>query len=744
MADPNRTGVMHRFPSLATAAATALLLLTALPWALADTAAARSKAAPAADEALKSTPELPAFKPLQPLDIHPRTSLTIVEQLRHNHYVSKPLDDNASSEIFDKYLKTLDEGRAYFLASDITELERHRYRLDDALKRGDLAPAFEIFNRFQQRQVEVLQYMLDLLAAGADHLDLNSGMQLAMDRSEAAWPADRAELHGLWRKRLKAAVLTMRLNDRELTEIQELLTRRYQNRLTQAVQTKSEDAFQMYINAFASTYDPHTQYLSPRSSENFNINMSLSLEGIGAVLRTEDEYTEIVRLVPAGPADRSGQLRPADRITGVGQGETGKIIDVVGWRLDDVVELIRGPKNSTVRLEVIPAGSESETRIVNVIRDSVRLEEQSAQKKVMTLEHEGMERQVGIIKIPTFYADFRAMQQGDPDFKSTTRDVRRLIEELREEGIQGLVIDLRNNGGGSLQEADSLTGLFIESGPTVQVKTAHRRANVYADTNGDVAWDGPLVVLVNRLSASASEIFAGAIQDYGRGLIVGSQTFGKGTVQSLIPLNRGQLKITQAKFYRISGKSTQHQGVIPDVLFPEIYDVERIGESALSDALAWDVIQPVVFQPFADVQPQIDTLRDWHRQRIVRDPEFQYYEALATRTREERARSHLSLNEAERRRQKAEEEAWRVQLENKRRAAKGEAPVASLEEIEKELADAEADADAAARVEIDGMLRESGHILLDYMGLTEQFAKGRRGDGLAAGSDPKRAAAAGR
>jgi carboxyl-terminal processing protease len=723
MSGITRIGLISRFRTWSFAAAAAMLVFVAAP-AAADTAARTP--APAPSDLVTLPSDLPVFKPLEPMEVHPRTSMTIVEQLRHNHFVTKALDDEASSEIFDKYLKILDDSRATLLASDIGELERYRYVLDDALKRGDLTPAFAIFNRFQQRQVERLQYLLTVLDGGIDQLAFDTDQQLTLDRSEAAWPTSKEELDDLWRKRLKAAVLTMRLNGRDDDEIHDLLTRRYQNRLTQAVQTNSEDAFQTYINAFASTYDPHTQYLSPRSSENFNINMSLSLEGIGAVLRTEEEYTEIVRLVPAGPADKSGQLKPADRIIGVGQGETGKIIDVVGWRLDDVVELIRGPKNSTVRIEVVPAGSESETRTVQLVREAVRLEEQSAQRKVMTLDHQGTEHKIGIIKVPTFYADFRAMQAGDPEFKSTTRDVRRLIEELKAEGIHGLVVDLRNNGGGSLQEADQLTGLFIESGPTVQVKTAHRRANVYADTNGEVAWDGPLVVLVNRLSASASEIFAGAIQDYGRGLIVGSQTFGKGTVQSLIPLNRGQLKITQAKFYRISGKSTQHQGVVPDIEFPEVYDVDRIGESALTDALPWDVIQPVVYQRFADVQPQIDTLRKRHLDRIVDDAEFQYFEALAARTKQERERTHLSLNEAKRREQKAEEEAWRLTIENKRRAARGDDPIMTLEELEKEQAEAEADAFSSTKVEIDGMLRESGKILLDYMGMSEQFAQWKR------------------
>ena len=410
-------------------------------------------------------------EPLAPLDVHARTSLTVVEQLRHNHYVKKPLDDGISSEVFDKYLETLDPGRAYFLASDIAEFEQYRYQLDDALKHGELSPAFTIYNRFQTRMVERLQYLLNEVEQGITDLDFTVDESLQIDRENAPWPANHAAMDELWRKRLKAAVLAMKLNDKPMDEISELLGKRYKNRLKQAGQTKSEDAFQAYINAFATTYDPHTQYFSPRTSQNFNINMSLSLEGIGAVLKAEDDYTSVVRLVPAGPADKAGDLDVADKIISVGQGENGPLIDVVGWRLDDVVELIRGPKDSTVRLEVIPAESDDGvSKVISITRNTVQLEEQAAQAKLLTIEQGGTPFRVGVIEIPTFYADFRAMQMGDPNARSTTADVQNLIARLREEDMDALIIDLRNNGGGSLQEADKLTGLFIDSGPTVQVK----------------------------------------------------------------------------------------------------------------------------------------------------------------------------------------------------------------------------------------------------------------------------------
>ncbi|MGD8417218.1 MAG: carboxy terminal-processing peptidase, partial [Pseudomonadales bacterium] len=444
-------------------------------------------------------------------------------------------------------------------------------------------------------------------------------------------------------------------------------------------------------------------------------------EGIGAVLRSEDEYTSVVELVPAGPADKSGLIEPADRIVSVGQGENGPLIDVVGWRLDDVVELIRGPKGSTVRLEVIPHTDEHSSKVIQITRNTVKLEEQAAQKQVLEITQNGHQRRIGIITIPTFYVDFKAVQQGDPNYKSTTRDVHRLIDELTSEGdgIDGLIIDLRNNGGGSLQEADSLTGLFIKSGPTVQVKAANRRANVYADTDNETAWDGPLAVLVDRLSASASEIFAGAIQDYGRGIIIGNQTFGKGTVQTLVPLNRGQLKITAAKFYRVSGQSTQHQGVLPDIKFPETLDADRIGESALDDAMPWDVIQPAIYPQTNQIQTLLPELQALHDKRTSDSPDFNYLRALAAKAHENSQRTTLSLKESTRAKEKAEEDAWMLNVENTLRVAKGETPVKSLEELDElRKAESEEEPDPAK----DPLLEESGEILVDYINLSQQVA----------------------
>ena len=657
---------------------------------------------------------------LEPLAVHPRTSLTIVDQIRHNHFVKKPLDDSASSEIFDKYVNALDPGHAYLLQSDIDGLNRYRYQLDEALKHGDLKPAFAIYNAFHNRLLKRLDSLVARLEDGVDKFDFDAQDTLQIDRETAPWSENEAANDALWERRLKASILSMKLNDRDLVEIRDVLVKRYRNRLKQAVQTRPEDAFQLYINAFASTYDPHTQYLSPRSSENFNMSMSLSLQGIGAVLRTEDDYTSVVRLVTAGPADKAGELRPSDRIVSVGQGERGKLIDVVGWRLDDVVELIRGPKDTIVRLELVDNSGDGESsRVIRIKRDTVKLEEQAAQKKVFTLESEVGDVRIGVLEIPTFYVDFNAVRRGDKNFRSTTRDVSKLIEELKVEGVDGLVVDLRNNGGGSLQEARSLTGLFIRSGPTVQVRKARRpNARVYRDENGRTAWDGPLAVLVNRLSASASEIFAGAIQDYQRGLVIGTRTFGKGTVQTLVPLNRGQLKITEAKFYRVSGDSTQHQGIVPDIAYPDVFGIDNIGESTLEDALTWDTIKPAAYRQTNNIQPYLERLRVNHERRVLDDPDFAYLRSLSFWRREKRAETHISLNQATRVNEKEADDKWRLDLENARLIANGEDPVSSLKEFEKRQSQRDAGKISGSDEEPDPLITETGHILMDYINLS--------------------------
>ncbi len=659
-----------------------------------------------------STPD--QIAPLTPDYEQKIASIEILQLLRRNHYQSFALNNDASRQLLDEYLKALDGNRSYFLASDIEQLHaRYSKRLDNALKSGDLEPAFTIYNLYQKRAEERLRYMLDLLDNQLESLNFESDATLETDRAEADWPASTQALDLLWRKRLKDDLLRLELSGKALTESRELLTKRYSNQLRRLSQVRSEDAFQVYINAFTQLFDPHTQYFSPRKAENFDINMSLSLEGIGAVLQSEDEYTKVVRLVPGGPAAKAGQLKPADRIVGVGQDKSGEIIDVIGWRLDEVVDLIRGPTASTVRLEVLPAGS-SGTRVYNITRDTVKLEEQSAQKALLEYQRGERTYRIGVIEIPAFYIDFAAAQAGDPDYKSTTRDVRRLIKELQAEDIDGLVIDLRNNGGGSLQEANDLVGLFIPRGPTVQVRNGRGDVNVQQDPDPNLVYGGPVTVLVNRLSASASEIFAGALQDYGRALIIGSQTFGKGTVQTVQPLQHGQLKFTLAKFYRVSGDSTQHKGVIPDLGYPSLIDNDEIGESALPQALAWDQIDPAEFSRYSHAKLPLRLLKRRHEERIKDNPDFAYLNAQKTLLDEYKDKTRVSLNRNTRQAERAQRESRQLEIENRLRQAKGQQQVASLDALEEEQ-EQERLAEHKPAADEDAGLVESGEILVDLI-----------------------------
>lgn len=648
-------------------------------------------------------------------------SLNVVELLRRHHYNKPPLNDERSIQIYDNYLKLLDPSRSYFTAADIAEFNQWRTKFDDLLKSGDLEPGFTIYRRHLTRLEERLNFALGELGKGVDKIDFTIDEELQVDREKAPWAKDRAELDELWRKRVKDEVLRLKIAGKETKDIQELLTKRYKNQLARLKQTRGEDVFQAYINAFATTYDPHTTYLSPDNAENFDINMSLSLEGIGAVLQSDNEHVKVVRLVPAGPAEKSKQIAPADKIVGVAQGND-EMVDVIGWRLDEVVKLIRGPKGSTVRLEVIPASnppSDQSSKVVTITREAVKLEEQAAKKKVLELKHDGRDYKLGVIELPAFYLDFKAFRAGDPNYKSTTRDVKRLLDELQAEKVDGVVIDLRNNGGGSLQEATELTSLFIEQGPTVLVRNADGRVDVLADENKGIYYNGPLAVLVNRLSASASEIFAGAMQDYHRALILGGQTFGKGTVQTIQPLNHGELKLTLAKFYRVSGQSTQHQGVIPDILYPDVMDTKDIGESALPAALPWDSIRPAIKPELDPIKPFLTELKARHDQRTAKDPDFVFTRDRLTLAKKLMEEKTVSLNEQTRRARQAEVEAKQLALENNRRQAKGEEP---LKELEKEDEDALPLADEKSTPEDDAYLSESGRILLDYLGLNPSLA----------------------
>lgn len=655
---------------------------------------------------------------LQPTRIQAKTARTVVDLLDELHYEHRKLDDTLSGQIFDRYLKDLDGQRLYFLASDIQTFEPWRPSFDNALKRSDVKGAFLIFNRYQQRAVERLNFVITEIDKGIGRMDFDSADEMEIDREKSPWATTRAELDDLWRKRLKAAALSLRLAGKTDAEIQKTLGKRYRSQLNNLMRTKSDDAFQVFMNSFSETYDPHTEYFSPRTQENFNINMSLSLEGIGAVLQSEDEYTKVVRLVPAGPADKTKQLKTGDRIVAVAQGNQ-EFVDVVGWRIDEVVDLIRGPKGTTVRLQVIPAGAvdETQTRTVSIVRNTVKLEDQAAQKKVLTIKRGEEELRIGVIKLPTFYADFQAMQAGDPNYRSTTRDVKKLINELKAEKINGLVLDLRNNGGGSLSEANSLIGLFISTGPTVQVKSAGGRIELMGDPDPSVTYSGPLVVMVNRLSASAAEIVAGAIQDYGRGLVVGGTTFGKGTVQSLRDLDHGQLKLTEAKFYRISGASTQHRGVVPDVMFPNVFDEADVGESALPNAMPWDTIPSARYFQYQDFSKQLGAIRQASQTRQAADPDFRYLNENISLARELKKQKTLSLKEAARKNEKQQLDEKRLAMENRRRAAKGQEPLKNWREAEQaEEEELETPEDPAKeKPEDEAFAMEASRILVDSL-----------------------------
>jgi carboxyl-terminal processing protease len=646
---------------------------------------------------------------------------TIANLLSQHHYRQSKLDDRLSSLILNTYLDDLDANHAYFLASDIAAFEKYRSTLDDALKNGNLQPAYEIFNVYLQRLGERSERIQALL--GQD-FRFDSDETLNVDRKNAPWAKNAAELDEFWRKRLKHEMLTLIVSGKEPAAARELLRKRYENRLNQARQTSSEDVFQLYMNAVAQSFDPHTAYFSPRNTENFNIQMRLSLEGIGCVLRMEDEQVTVVELVTGGPADLSQQIKANDRIVAVAQGEDGPWVDVVGWRLDDVVERIRGARGSVVRLKILPgkAGAAAAEKTVRLVRDTIKLDKQAAKSEIKTLrDSDGRERRIGVITIPAFYSDFEAARRGDPDYRSTTRDVRRLLGELHGK-VDGLVLDLRGNGGGSLQEAIDLTGLFIAEGPVVQVKHTRGDVEVEKDSDPEQVYDGPLAVLVDHASASASEIFAGAIQDYGRGLVIGDPTFGKGTVQTMIDLNRltraaepqGQLKLTIAKFYRVNGSSTQHRGVRPDIDIPSVFDSEEIGESAQKNALPWDEIAATRFRNDRRLLALLPELSKRHQARATSDPDYQSYLQDLRFSREQREKTTVSLRESQRRAEQTRIETWQRERENRYRALKNQAPLQPGDELPQGKESAIPDA----------ALQESVRILADLIALNGGKAPG--------------------
>lgn len=706
---------------LALVAALAVALVTSAAWALQKPAEGEQ------DELL-----------LQPSFEQQYASNLATKFLTNYHYKDTRLDDELSGVIFDRYLELLDPNRSYLLASDIQTFERYRQSLDDALRHSDLVPAYDIFNTYRDRVQQRVDYARKRVH---EPFDFTIDEEYHFNREDAEWAANSVELDEIWRRRVKNDYLRLKLTDKEPEAIVETLLERYDNLDRRISELNSEDVFQFFMNAFAQSIEPHTAYLSARNSENFEISMRLSLEGIGALLGRESEYTTISRVVAGGPASKDGRLQAGDRIVGVGQGQDGKMVDVIGWRVDDVVDLIRGPKHTVVRLQVLPEELSigDPPNVIDIVRDEVKLEEQAAQSEIVeapVIGEDGEERMVkiGVIDLPVFYLDFNGRAQNKPDYRSSTRDVRRLIGELEEQGAEGIVMDLRNNGGGSLLEATTLTGLFIDRGPVVQVKHSNGRISVEEDIDPGMAWDGPLVVLVNRYSASASEIFAAAIQDYGRGMVVGEPTFGKGTVQSLLDLDDyapsdkpglGQLKLTMAQFFRVKGGSTQSRGVAPDIRFPSVGDPEDYGERALDGALPWTSIDPARFSPEGDLASMVAVTDNLFRTRMNDNQEFNWLLSDIEEYNRQSEEESVSLLESERRAEIERDEAKR-----KARNGNGE-PLISSEDILAESTPEDADEGESpvageADEEEEGpdlLLREAARIAADMAGLSSDMQR---------------------
>ncbi|SFC11943.1 carboxyl-terminal processing protease [Marinospirillum celere] len=659
-------------------------------------------------KAENSSREYTPLTELEPSSSQRQVAKEITRLLTYQHFADITLGSELEKQTLENYLKQLDPSKALLVRSEAEALLKRTDELEAALLEGKLEFAYEIYVEITGRHQERLEQNLMLLREQLDQFDFESDQRFQADRRELEWPETQEEIDTYWQQRLTHELLSLMDAEQSIEEARDLLVRRYENRLNRLRQTNSNDVFQSFMNAFTTTIDPHTGYMTPRSSDSFNIQMKLSLEGIGAMLQTDNEYTKVVSLVPGGPADRQGELAPTDRIIGVGQDEDGEIENVIGLRLDEVVDKIRGPKGSIVRLEVLAADN-TDRRIIEIERNAVQLEDQAASKRILETQVDGETKRIGVIEIPTFYLDFEGQRTSRSDYRSTTRDVRRLIDELKEEGIDGLVIDLRNNGGGALQEANSLVGLFIPRGPVVQVKDADGNVQILGDNDGRVHYDGPLSVVINRLSASASEIFAGAIQDYGRGVVVGQQSFGKGTVQTILDLSEGQLKITRAKFYRISGGSTQHKGVIPDISFPPLFDPERIGESASENALPWDQVSPVIPPRESPIKARLDDLKALHQIRIQEDPNFQFLIAQSEWMQRHNGSPSISLNREQRHLEKEKEEAEQLAMENRRREGLGLEQLSSLKDEEPENPH-----DREPTPIDQAMLEEAGRILMDF------------------------------
>lgn len=656
-----------------------MTLHIAIPMRLLKRQAARSLLGTLLIALLLSTTATAEFKAvplssLVPTDEHRQATAGVLRLMQRYHLNRVKVDDELSEQIFDRYIESLDPQKTFFMASDIEEFNEFRQEFDNALRNARLQPVFDIFKRFRVRVEERADFARGLLK---QDFDFTVDESYTFDREDEPWPQSQKAVDELWRQRVKNDVLNLRLAEQSNEELVKTLEERYERMERRVSQIATNEVFQVFVNAYTLSVEPHTSYFSPRSSENFSINMRLSLDGIGAALRTDDEFTVVQRVIPGGPAAVSELLSAEDRIVGVGQDLDQEVVDVVSWPLSDVVDLIRGPKGSTVRLEILAAGAPAGNppTLITLVRDKIKLEEQAAKSSIVDVPGKEGTRRFGVIDLPTFYLDGAARSEGVADYRSTTRDVRRLLKELTtaDGGVDGIIIDLRGNGGGALLEATELTGLFIKSGPVVQVQNSSGELNAEVDNDPDVAYAGPLAVLIDRLSASASEIFAGAIQDYGRGVVVGEPTFGKGTVQSLAPLDRegklGQLKITFAQFFRVNGESTQHRGVIPDVLFPTALESDAQGERGLDNALPWAEIAAAKYDAWSTSEANYTDIQKRHESRYRSSELFDVLIEVLEEQREARAERSVTLVEKVRQEEIAEQEADRKKRDELYRAA---------------------------------------------------------------------------
>ncbi|MFK8030407.1 MAG: carboxy terminal-processing peptidase [Gammaproteobacteria bacterium] len=652
---------------------------------------------------------------------HAKVSRIVTTLFEHSHYRRAKVSNDLSSKILDRYLKALDGNRLYFLQSDVENFEKYRFALDDSVRSGRVDPVFNIFEVYRERVIERMTYALKALDSDFD-FTLND--TYVFDREETPWLSNSEEADNIWHRKTKNDVLGLLLNEKSIDEAREVLVKRYERVLDRTRDLNSNEVFETFMNSYADTLDPHSHYFLPRNAKEYDIQMSLEYFGIGASLQMKDEFVTVMEILSGGPASIAGSIGPEDRITGVGQNDSGEIIDVVGWRLDDVVDKIRGPNGTVVRLQILPAGKPpgSEETVIPFTRGKVTLEAKAAKKDIIEVPRGDSVVKLGVITVPSFYQNFQARMNGDKDYTSVTRDVRRLLEELKTEDVQGVIMDLRGNGGGQLNEAVDLTGLFIDHGPIVQLREHSGRIKVYKDNNRGVVWDGPVSVLVNRFSASASEIFAAAIQDYGRGVIIGQQTYGKGTVQNVYPLDRqprkkeqqyGRLNLTMGKYYRVNGGSTQHRGVIPDIELPSLIPLEDVGESTRDSALPYDDIATTKFKNVsAAYAADVDSLKRAVLKRSQTDPDLQYLEREIARSTELRKREFVSLNMMERKQQRENIDQQRLDNENIRRAAHGLAEFETTEELEE-------------REDLDAILDESGEIMADILSGSQLTADAR-------------------